>query len=43
VSLTLWDTHAHVSALVDRFGVGSNSLMSGSVVRFEVYEAAARA
>jgi heme-degrading monooxygenase HmoA len=44
VSLTLWDTQDHASALVDRFGVGGSSrLMSGSVVRFEVHEVAATA
>jgi hypothetical protein len=43
VSLTLWDNQAHASALVDRFGVGSNRLIGGSVVRFEVHEVAATA
>jgi hypothetical protein len=43
LSLTLWDTEPHASAMVDRFGVGSNRLMSGSVVRFEVREVAATA
>jgi hypothetical protein len=43
LSLTLWDSEAKAQTMVDRFGVGSNPVMSASVVRCEVREVAAAA
>jgi hypothetical protein len=43
LSLTLWDSEARAQTMVDRFGVGSNPVMSASVVRCEVREVAAAA
>ena len=43
LSLTLWDSEAQAQTMVDRFGVGSNPVMSASVVRCEVREVAAAA
>jgi hypothetical protein len=43
LSLTLWDNDAQAQTMIDRFGVGSNPVMSASVVRCEVREVAAAA
>ena len=43
LSLTLWNSEAQAQTMVDRFGVGSNPVMSASVVRCEVCEVAAAA
>jgi heme-degrading monooxygenase HmoA len=43
LSLTLWDSEATAQTMVDRFGDGSNPVMSASVVRCEVREVAAAA
>ena len=43
LSLTLWDSDAKAQTMIDRFGVGSNPVMSASVVRCEVREVAAAA
>jgi hypothetical protein len=43
VSLTLWETEPDSRALRERFGGGSNSMMTDSVVRAEVREIAATA
>jgi hypothetical protein len=43
LSLTLWNSEAQAQTMIDRFGVGSNPVMSASVVRCEVREVAAAA
>ena len=43
LSLTLWNSEAQAQTMVDRFGVGSNPVMSAAVVRCEVREVAAAA
>jgi heme-degrading monooxygenase HmoA len=43
LSLTLWDTEAHAQAMIHQYGLGSNHLMSASIVRAEVHEVAATA